>query len=170
MYKIRELTAEDLSRIVATSGGAAWNGGFKKWNQRLAEHQNGRRSVLLAVKQEEPDSYLGYGSLLWSSAYAPFRDLGIPAIQDLVVHEGWRRRGIATQLIAALEDQARGRGHNQIGLAVGLYADYGPAQRLYMKLGYELDGRGITCNCVPVAGGSQVKLDDDLVIWMVKSL
>lgn len=126
--------------------------------------------MLLAIDQGEPTSCLGYGSLLWSPAYAPFRDLGIPEIQDVVVSEFWRRRGIATRLLAALEDQARSREYKQIGLAVGLYADYGPAQRLYIKLGYELDGRGVTCNCVPVTGGSQVKVDDNLVMWMVKSL
>jgi GNAT superfamily N-acetyltransferase len=109
----------------APSGGAAWNGGFTKWNPRLAEHLDGRRSVLLAVQRREQDIYLGYGSLLWSPAYAPFRDLGIPEIQDLVVSEAWRRQGIATRLIAALEDRARSRGYKQIGLGVGLYADYG---------------------------------------------
>ena len=170
MYQIRELTPQDLPRIVATSGGAAWNGGFKKWNERLAEQQDGRRSVLLAVEQNQPENYLGYGSIVWSQRYAPFRDLGIPEIQDLVVREGWRRRGMATGLMAALEARARMRGHKQVGLCVGLYADYGPAQRFYMKLGYELDGRGVTYKCVPIAGGSQVKLDDDLVLWMAKSL
>src|SRR5262249_13851967 len=136
MYELRALTADDLPRIVATRGGAAWNGGFTKWNQRLVGHQGGLRSVLLAIDQGEPTSCLVYGSLLWSPAYAPFRDLGIPEIQDVVVSEFWRRRGIATRLLAALEDQARSREYKQIGLAVGLYADYGPAQRLYIKLGY----------------------------------
>jgi GNAT superfamily N-acetyltransferase len=170
MYELCELRADDLPGIVATNGGIAWNGGFKKWDARLAEHQDGRRSVLLAVGKEAPDRYLGYGSLLWSSQYAPFRELGIPEIQDLVVSESWRNHGIATSLIRALEGQARARGCNQIGLGVGLYADYGPAQRLYMKLGYRLHGRGVTYHCVPVSGGSTVRLDDDLILWMVKSL
>ena len=169
MFELRELRADDLPRIVATNGGAAWNGGFDKWSSRLAEHEDGRRSVLLAVEHEEPHRCLGYGSLLWSSGYTPFRELEIPEIQDLVVSESWRRRGIATSLVAALEDCARARGHRQVGLGVGLYADYGPAQQLYMRLGYVLDGHGATYNCVPLTGGSPVTVDDDLVLWMVKS-
>ena len=170
MFGLRELRADDPPRIVATNGGAAWNGGFDKWNSRLAQHQDGWRSVLLAVEHEEPHRCLGYGSLPWSSGYAPFRELEIPEIQDLVVSESWRNRGIAAGLIAALEHRARLRGYKQIGLGVGLYADYGPAQRLYTKLGYRLDGRGATYNCVPLTGGSPVTVDDDLVLWMVKSL
>jgi GNAT superfamily N-acetyltransferase len=167
LFEIRELAAADISRIVASDGGAAWNGGFKKWTQRLAEHEAEQRIVLLAV---DNDAFVGYGSLLWSSSYAPFRDERIPEIQDLVVSEPWRNRGIATSLIRALEDRARARGHKQIGLGVGLYADYGPAQRLYMKLGYRLDGRGVTYNCALVSGGATVRLDDDLILWMVKAL
>ncbi|HEY7405854.1 MAG TPA: N-acetyltransferase [Candidatus Angelobacter sp.] len=170
MYELRELRADDLPRIVATNGGVAWNGGFKKWNTRLADHQDGRRVALVAVAQEEPDRFLGYGSLLWSSQYGPFRDHGIPEIQDLVVGESWRNRGIATSLICALEERTRSAGYKQIGLGVGLYADYGPAQRLYTKLGYKFDGRGVTYDCVPVCGGATVRLNDDLVIWMLKVL
>ncbi|HKD78785.1 MAG TPA: GNAT family N-acetyltransferase [Candidatus Angelobacter sp.] len=169
MYELLELAVADVPRIVATNGGVAWNGGFQKWNSRLAEHLDGRRFALLAVEQTG-SRCLGYGSLLWSSQYGPFREAGIPEIQDLVTSESWRNRGIATGLVAALEARARTRGCKQIGLGVGLYADYGPAQRLYTKLGYKLDGRGATYKCVPLPGGATVRLDDDLVQWMVRSL
>jgi GNAT superfamily N-acetyltransferase len=167
MDELRELSTDDLPRIVATAGGVAWNGGFQKWNQRLAEHQDGRRLVLLAV---EGTHFLGYGSLLWLSAYSPFRELGIPEIQDLVVAESRRGQGVATRIIVALEDRARLRGHKQIGLGVGLYADYGPAQRLYVRLGYMPDGRGLTYRTLPAPGGANVRVDDDLLVWLVKSL
>ncbi|HMC30460.1 MAG TPA: hypothetical protein VKL99_06455, partial [Candidatus Angelobacter sp.] len=91
MFEIRELKRNDVAAIVATNGGAAWNGGFEKWNQRLAEHEAGKRIVLLAV---EESSILAYGSLLWSPPYQAFRDLGIPEIQDLVVAQQRRRQGI----------------------------------------------------------------------------
>jgi len=170
MYELRELLADDLPRIVATDGGVAWNGGFKKWESRLAEHLDGRRSALIAVEQQDPSRCLGYGSLLWVSQYDSFREAGIPEIQDLVVSEQWRKHGIATSLMRALEDRARANGRKQIGLGVGLYADYGPAQRLYAKLGYKLDGRGVTYKYLPIGGGATVRLDDDLVQWMVKEL
>jgi GNAT superfamily N-acetyltransferase len=164
---IRVLAPADLPAIVATSGGAAWNGGLEKWNRRLAEHEAGDRVALLAV---EGPAILAYGSIVWSSPYQPFRELGIPEIQDLVVAEQHCRRGIATGLIAALEDLARQRGCRQIGLGVGLYADYGPAQRLYLKLGYMLDGRGITYKYLPARGGETFRIDDDLLLWLVKPL
>jgi GNAT superfamily N-acetyltransferase len=167
MFEIRELRREDAPVIVATDGGAAWNGGFEKWDQRVVEHADGRRVVLLAVGETR---ILGYGSLLWSSAYAPFRERGIPEINDLVVARDYRRRGIAKQLIGALEMRVRHRGHKLIGLGVGLYADYGPAQRLYSHLGFEPDGRGITCHNLQADAGLMFKLDDDLLLWLVKSL
>ena len=167
MFAIRELARDDLPRIVATNGGAAWNGGFEKWDRRLAEHEAGQRIVLLAV--EEPD-ILAYGSIMWASPYQPFRELGIPEIQDLVVAEQCRRQGLASRIISALEQLARKRGCLEIGLGVGLYADYGAAQRLYVKVGYLLDGRGVSYKYMPAPGGSNVRVDDDLLIWMVKSL
>jgi GNAT superfamily N-acetyltransferase len=167
MFAIRELTRDDVPLIVATDGGAAWNGGFEKWDRRLAEHEAGERLVLLAV---EGAGILGYGSLLWSPPYRFFRELGIPELQDLVVVQHRRREGIGSRLIAALEHRARKRGCLQIGLGVGLYADYGAAQRLYAKLGYVPDGRGMTSRLAPAPGGAQVKVDDDLLLWLVKSL
>ena len=167
MFAIRELTRDDLPSIVATSGGAAWNGGLEKWSRRLAGHEAQERVVLLAV---QPEGILAYGSILWSSPYQPFRELGIPEIQDLVVSEFHRRQGIGSRLIVALEQRARKRGCLQVGLGVGLYADYGAAQRLYVKLGYIPDGRGLSHKYFPARGGSNVRVDDDLLLWLVKSL
>ena len=164
---IRLLARADLPAIVATEGGIAWNGGFKKWNRRFAEHEAGDRVALLAV---DGPAILAYGSIVWSPPYQPFREPGIPEIQDLVVAEQHRRKGIATRLVATLEDLARQRGYRQIGLGVGLYADYGAAQRLYLKLGYTLDGRGITYKYLPARGGETFRIDDDLLLWLVKPL
>jgi GNAT superfamily N-acetyltransferase len=167
MFEVRELQIEDVPLIVVTDGGAAWNGGFEKWNQRLVEHKDGRRIVLLAVRE---GGIIGYGSLLWLSAYDPFREEKIPEIQDLVVARNHRQQGIATRLIGELERLALKRGHKQVGLGVGLYADYGLAQRLYAHLGYEPDGLGITVQNVQAGAGLTFRLDDDLLLWLVKSL
>ena len=69
--EVRELRAEDVPRIAETYGGAAWHGGAKKWDQRLVEHAHGQRLVLLVV---DGTDVLGYGSLLWVSGHAPFRE------------------------------------------------------------------------------------------------
>ena len=58
-------------------------------------------------------------------------------IYDLAVHEGYRRRGVATALIAHLREIARQRG----AWVIYVQADYGddPAIALYTKLGKRED-------------------------------
>jgi hypothetical protein len=46
----------------------------------------------------------------------------------------------ARALIKWLENLASQEGYNEIGIGVGLYRDYGPAQQLYFQLGYIPDG------------------------------
>lgn len=164
-FAIRSLEPKDLSNIVSTNGGAAWNGGTEKWTRYLDEQTSGRRFVLLATRGT---AIVGYGSLLWNSDYLPFRDEGVPEIKDVVVAEPQRRLGVGRALISALERSAGSAGHSQVGIAVGLYGDYGPAQRLYVRLGFVPDGRGITSGRAPAVGGALVKVDDDLLLWFVK--
>ncbi len=123
--------------------------------------------MLLAIVE---DAVVGYGSLVLESHYQPFRKKTIPEINNLVVASGFRSRGIGTSLITALEDEARRRGFTEIGIGYGLYADYGPAQRLYFKLGYVPDGLGATYHYAPVTPGAWFPIDDDLVLWMTKPL
>ncbi len=166
-FELRELQVGDVPRIAATDGGAAWHGGVEKWDQRLADQINGQRLVLVAV---DASSIFGYGSLLWASGYPSFREAGIPEINDVVVDEAHRGQGVATRLIRALEDQARAAGCTKIGIGVGLYRDYGSAQRLYIRLGYVPDGNGIAYAGSPVTPGEKVLVDDDLSLWLVKPL
>lgn len=164
---IRSLQPHDVPRIVATKGGAAWNGGSEKWKRYSAEHAQGQRLVLLA---EVTTRLVGYGSLLLLSQHPPFRDAGVPEIQDLVVAEEQRHQGIGTQIIHGLEELAKSRGYPHVGIGVGLYRDYGSAQRLYVQRGYIPDGRGISYRNNSVEPGSTVRVDDDLLLWLVKSL
>eukprot|EP00792_Barthelona_sp_PAP020_P000405 TRINITY_DN10637_c0_g1_i1.p1 TRINITY_DN10637_c0_g1~~TRINITY_DN10637_c0_g1_i1.p1 ORF type:complete len:75 (-),score=8.61 TRINITY_DN10637_c0_g1_i1:232-456(-) len=60
--------------------------------------------------------------------------------------------------------------YTHIGLGVGLYKDYGNAQRLYVKRGYVLDGNGIVYKNEQVVPGSQVTVDDDLLLYLIKPL
>ncbi len=166
MIDIRDLRAEDVAAIPAVPGGPAWHGGPDKWSSYWQDHQSGRRRCLVA---EADGAIAGYASLVWMSGYEPLRTAGFPEIQDLVVAQSYRRLGIARMLVSACEQRAREAGSSGIGIGFGLYADYGPAQRLYVKLGYLPDGRGVTWNYVPVAGGATVEIDDDLVLWLTKS-
>lgn len=158
---LRELRADDLVGIAAVDGGPAWKPDPALWTDYVADQSAGRRVVLIA---EEQSSVLAYGTLLWESRYLFFSAAGVAEISNLVVAQHARRRGIATAMIGTFEQYARQRGRKFIGLGVGLYADYGPAQRLYVKLGYRPDGSGITYADEPVPAGQTVRLDDRLVL------
>ncbi|AME24700.1 MAG: GNAT family N-acetyltransferase [Pseudomonadota bacterium] len=168
MFELKELEDGDFRLIAATNGGAAWKADRGIWNRYLQESRNGERHILLAL--DEQGRAVGYGNLLWASDYRAFRQAGVPEINNLVVASSVRRSGIATRLIAKFEQYALGQGKTTIGIGVGLYADYGPAQSLYVKLGYRPDGNGVSYNYEPVPPGSNVPFDDDLVLWMTKQL
>ncbi len=57
-----------------------------------------------------------------------------------------------------------------IGIGVGLYNDYGSAQRLYVNRGYIPDGKGVTYDYSLAKPGDNLRLDDDLVLWFTKKL
>lgn len=112
----------------------------------------------------------GFGILNYTSRYAPFKRLNIPEIQDLNVQPDWRGRGIASAIIAACEGAAREEGCDDIGLGVGLGASYGPAQRLYVKLGYMPDGSGAMYDHKAPVDARSYPLDDDFCLMLVKAL
>lgn len=157
----------DRDRLASVAGGNGWNADPSLWAGYLAEQEAGRRLAIIAWAGERP---VGYGGLVWSPAYEPFRSAGTPEINNLGVDVKVRRQGVASALIGHFEDLARERGKAMIGLGVGLYADYGPAQRLYCRLGYRPDGNGVTSANRPVAPMETVRLDDNLVLWLTKAL
>lgn len=77
----------------------------------------------------------------------------------------FRNKGIGSALIETCEKYASERSN-----IVGLYPDYGSAQRLYITHGYIPDGHGATYNYEYVTPGEEYPLDDDLVLWFTKKL
>jgi GNAT superfamily N-acetyltransferase len=122
--------------------------------------------VLVAFVDQQ---FAGYVTVRWHSDYPAFRAADIPEIQDFNVLPVYRRQGIGTRL---LDDAERiiARRSPVAGIGVGLYADYGAAQRLYVRRGYVPDGRGIFVNERCVQPGEQVIVDDDLVLYFTKTL
>lgn len=115
------------------------------------------------------DSLAGCCHLLYESKYSYFRDNQIPEINDLNVFPEYRRRKVASQLFDEFE-RIVSETSRYIGLGVGLYKDYGNAQRMYMSRGYVADGNGMTYKNVPVIPGKSVVVDDELIIYLVKDL
>jgi GNAT superfamily N-acetyltransferase len=133
----------------------------------LADHAEPGGAGLIATSG--PD-VLGYAAIVWQSSYAGFRSRGIPLVHQIAVAGPFRRRGIATLLMDAAEQLARDRAITTLGITVGLFDEYGPAQRLYGRRGYIPDGRGACRGQRPLRKGMQVTMDDDLIIWLTKDL
>lgn len=140
---------------------------FDYFGRCLQEQEEGRRVVLIASLNGEP---AGYGMLNRRPQYALYKRLDIPEIQDLNVAPAFRKQGIGAALVARCEDVAREQGREYIGISVGLYSDYGAAQRLYVRLGYVPDGNGVTYDREPVRAGELRPVDDNLCLMMVKAL
>jgi GNAT superfamily N-acetyltransferase len=99
-----------------------------------------------------------------------FRSRGIPLVHQIIVAEPFRRRGVATALMDAAEQLARDRGVATLGITVGLFDEYGPAQRLYARRGYVPDGRGACQGQRPLSEGVRVTMNHDLIMWLTKDL
>ena len=123
--------------------------------------------ILMAFKNK---TAVAFGILNFEPKYNLYKKLDIPEIQDLNVMPDAREQGVATALVEAFENLARDQGLESIGISVGLTKDYGPAQRLYCKLGYIPDGCGITYDREGVKYGVPYPADDDLCLMMVKDL
>ena len=123
--------------------------------------------ILMAFKNKIA---VAFGILNFEPKYALYKKLEIPEIQDLNVMPDAREQGVATALVAAFENLACDQGLESIGISVGLTKDYGPAQRLYCKLGYIPDGGGVTYDREGVTVGQVYPADDDLCLMMVKDL
>ncbi len=166
---IRELKKEDLDPLVKTFcfPWSSIEATREKWTRYYDEQLKKIRTVYLLEKEGH---LIGYASLLHHSGYPHFKNAGIPEIHDVWITKEWRNQGFGTMLIQSIEYKAQLQGHQQIGLGVGLYADYGTAQQLYFHLGYVPDGYGVSYNYQPTIPGEPYPLDDDLVLWLKKNL
>lgn len=133
----------------------------------LADHAGPDGASLIAAAGSD---VIGYVAIVWESDYAGFRSRGIPLIHQLAVARLFQRQGVATLLMDAAEQLVRDRGIATLGITVGLFDEYGPAQALYGRRGYIPDGRGACRGQRPLSKGMQVTMDDDLIIWLTKDL
>ncbi len=98
----------------------------------LARHTAEQGASLIAMQNGR---VTGMVCTLWQSNYPGFRDRGIPLVHQLSVAEPFRRQGVATRLMDTMEDLARSKGAATLGITVGLFDAYGPAQHLYARRG-----------------------------------
>ncbi len=164
--KIRFLVHEDIPRLVSAFELIGWHKPASLFEVYLDEVKQNCRIVWVALVG---DQVAGYVTLVWQSRYAYFHEKNIPEIKDLNVLPQFQKQCIGSHLLECAEKAAREK-DDTVGIGVGLSRDYGAAQRLYVTRGYMPDGRGVSYDYQPVAPGSTVLVDDDLVLWFTKTL
>jgi len=163
---LKDFSKNDLPHLAHAFGGAPWHKPSSLFEKYLEEQVHQERFMWVIFAD---DQIAGYVTLKWRSDYPPFRAQNIPEIMDLNVLLSFRNQGLGSRLLKRAEDTARKKSP-RVGLGVGLYADYGRAQQLYVKKRYVPDGRGVTYRYQTVSPGDSFPLDDDLVLWFTKEL
>lgn len=161
---IRPLDILQIPQILEAFENTAWDVQKPLLERFLAEQKMAKRTILIAYAD---DVFAGYVTILWRSNYPSFAEKGIPEINDLRVLPDFRRQGIATALVEEAEKQIFKKSP-VAGIGFGLYADYGPAQRMYILRGYVPDGLGISYKGKKVEPGKEIPVDDDLVLYLIK--
>ena len=107
----------------------------------IVEFNNGDRALHLAEAEGRP---IGTVGLAFRGKDAGLVD-GVSSanINRLHVIQAWRKRGVATALMATAEREARARGFGI--LLIEVEDDNAPARALYEKLGFTYNGRGRPC-------------------------
>ncbi|WP_329002793.1 GNAT family N-acetyltransferase [Kribbella sp. NBC_00709] len=160
--EIRPLRPDDPAVIATAMNAFELNKTKSQYERYLAEQDAGTRDVLVATVDE---SYAGYVTVRWVSPYFET----IPEIQDFNVLPPHRRRGIGSALMDAAEAKVADRSP-LVGIGVGLYPDYGQAQRMYVRRGYLPDGRGLIYDGRQVPPMETIRNDDSATLMFTKQL
>ena len=165
-FRVRLLEAGDIQQITEDFAAASINKPLSLYERYLAEQCRGERVVLVAYHD---DVFGGSLTIEWASDYPPFKESGIPEIVDFNVLPQFRKQGVGTLLMDEAEQRIKTRSP-VVGIGVGLYSNYGPAQRLYVTRGYIPDGRGVSSSGRVVGRGEPVTMDDNLALYFTKDL
>lgn len=166
MLEIRNLQKDHINTIVEAFQNLGWNKPASQYERYLDEQSNNLRLILVAFENGE---FAGYLTIVWESKYPPFKEAQIPEINDFIVLPDFRRKKIGTLLMNKAEEIIS-QEYEIVGIGVGLDADYGAAQKLYVLRGYVPDGLGIVYQNRFPKYGEKLTLDDDLNLYLTKRL
>jgi GNAT superfamily N-acetyltransferase len=164
--KLRIATNATLDDFIAAAIQHFFSGSEAEARDNLGPFDDAETSFILAYLNDEPIATV---TVRWRPNYPPFRDAGIPFIQNIEVRYDLRGQGYGGRVLEAVEQLIAQRS-SKAGICVALFDDYGPAQRLYAKRGYVPDGRGACHRFMPLRRGETITLSDDHLIWLVKDL
>lgn len=159
-FEVHQVTREELPEIIdwfATS----YYDNREDAEAHFADHFDGQGATFIANCGDQVAGYITV------ALKARIKDM--PCIANLVVFEPYRRHGLGSQLMDVAEAYLA-KGADQVVLWVPIIGRYGPAQRLYAKRGYVPDGDGVVKHGVPVEEGETHRIDEDLLLCLVKDL
>jgi GNAT superfamily N-acetyltransferase len=163
---IRPLKNDDIPEIAQAFEQIGWHKPASQYERYLAQQELGVRDVYLAWVDGE---FAGYLTICWESSYEPFYVRSIPEIVDFNVLPKFRRMGIGTHLMDRAEREIA-KISPVAGIGVGMTAEYGAAQRLYVLRGYIPDGLGLHWRDHHVHYREDIVVDDELALFLTKEL
>ena len=163
---IRSMEAADARVLYDTYLSYGWHPSIQTYENYLSEQARGERLVFIA---EFEGAVAGICTLVLRPSEGPWGGAGIPEIVDLCVFFHLHKRGIGTKLLDVAEAEAA-RYADRVCLAVGVHSGYGPAQRLYVRRGYNFDGSGVWYRGKQLEQYAPCVNDDDLLLFMSKEL
>ena len=164
---IRDIEMADIEALTAAEQAQGWHWATtEKTASRLPARDAGECIVMVCEYEGQP---AGYVSLYWNAPAGAFKNMNIPEIVDFNVLIKYRRKGLGHTMMNVCEQLAATK-CDKICLGVGLYRDYGTAQRMYVKRGYVPDGSGVWYGDENIDPGKDVCNDDDLMLFLSKDL
>ena len=168
MFELKSLQIEDCEIISNAFRDIGWNKPVELFQQYHDEQSQALRHCYVAFHN---NNFMGYTTLLYVSKYKNFISNDIPEISDLNILPIFRKKGLGTALINECEKTAKQKlNAGSIGLGVGLTADYSDALSLYLKLGYCFDKKGIAYSGKTLEYNSKTIVDDELNLYLTKTL
>lgn len=163
---VRSMIESDIRTFADAFIGYGWGDRTETLEKYFREQAEGTRAVLVC---EADGQAVGYLTILPSAPYGPYTGKDIPEIVDFNVLIEHRGNGYGWTLMDAAEAKVK-ETHDEICLGVGLYTNYGRAQRMYVKRGYIPDGTGVWWKGKNLPPYEACVNDDGLILFLSKKL
>jgi len=160
VFEIAELAPDRLAATVDWFAANYYGGDVSASEKHFSDHFEGGTTYIGRTGR----TIAGFITMRWAN-----RTHRIPFIHHFEVFDPYKRHGLGNRLMCVVEDRVA-EVADTLGVSVGLFHAYGPAQRLYVKRGYIPDGQGVYKRDVPVKRGEVFRMDHDLIIWLTKEL